>query len=56
MEEVGLAVAVDAPLSEVRHAYSHFRVRLHVFRCRYTGGRVRRNGPAAHRWVRIAEL
>jgi A/G-specific adenine glycosylase len=55
-EEVGLAVRVAAPLAVVRHAYSHFRVRLHVFRCRYTGGRVRRNGPVEHRWVRLAAL
>ncbi len=56
MEEVGLAVTIDAPIAEVRHAYSHLRVRLHVFRCRHTGGRVRRHGPVDHRWVRIAEL
>jgi A/G-specific adenine glycosylase len=55
-EEVNLDVTVQAPLAQVRHAYSHLRVLLHVFRCRFTAGRVRLNGPADHRWVRIAEL
>jgi A/G-specific adenine glycosylase len=49
-------VEVGEPLAEVRHAYSHFRVRLHVFLCRHRGGRVRLNGPAAFRWVRLEEL
>ncbi|RPJ71130.1 MAG: A/G-specific adenine glycosylase [Desulfobacteraceae bacterium] len=56
MEEVGLAVTIEAPIAVVRHAYSHLRVRLHVFRCRHTRGRVRRNGPVDHRWVGIAAL
>lgn len=55
-EEVGLDVAVAEPLAQVRHAYSHLRVRLHVFRCRFVAGRVRRNGPVDHRWVRVADL
>ncbi len=55
-EEVGLRVEVGEPLAEVRHAYSHFRVRLHVFLCRHRGGRVRLNGPAAFRWVRLEEI
>jgi len=55
-EEVGLRVEVAEPLAEVRHAYSHFRVRLHVFLCRHRGGRVRLNGPAAFRWVRLEEI
>ncbi|MCU0560393.1 MAG: A/G-specific adenine glycosylase [Desulfobacterales bacterium] len=55
-EEVNLEVVVESALAQVRHAYSHFRIRLHVFRCRYAAGRVRRSGPAAHRWVRLADL
>lgn len=55
-EEVGLDVAVEEPLAQVRHVYSHLRVRLHVFRCRFVAGRVRRNGPIDHRWARVADL
>jgi A/G-specific adenine glycosylase len=55
-EEVNLDVAIEEPLAQVRHAYSHFRIHMHVFRCRFTAGRVRLNGPADHRWVRIADV
>jgi A/G-specific adenine glycosylase len=52
-EETGLDVAVEAELAEVRHAYSHFSVTLHVFACR-ASGRTRAGRP--RRWVRAAEL
>jgi A/G-specific adenine glycosylase len=55
-EEVNLDVVVEEPITQVRHAYSHLRVRLHVFACRFTAGRVRLNGPVDHRWIRIAEI
>ncbi|MFO7706777.1 MAG: A/G-specific adenine glycosylase [Desulfobacterales bacterium] len=55
-EEVDLEVVVESALALVRHAYSHFRIRLHVFRCRFAAGRVRLKGPVAHRWVRVADL
>jgi A/G-specific adenine glycosylase len=55
-EEVNLDVAIEGPLAQVRHAYSHFRIHMHVFRCRFTTGRVRLNGPTDHRWVRIADI
>ncbi len=55
-ETVGLAVASPEELLSTRHAYSHFRIRMTVFTCRYTAGRVVRNGPAAHRWAAPATL
>ncbi len=55
-EEVNLDVSIEGPLTRVRHAYSHFRIQMHVFRCRFTAGRVRRNGPTAHRWIRMTEI
>ena len=55
-EEVNLDVVIEAPLAQVRHAYSHLRIRMHVFRCRFRAGRVRLNGPVNHRWIRIADI
>jgi A/G-specific adenine glycosylase len=55
-EEVNLDVTIAEPLAQVRHAYSHLRIHLHVFRCRFAAGRVRLNGPIDHRWVRIADI
>jgi A/G-specific adenine glycosylase len=55
-EEVNLAVGIDAPLIRVRHAYTHFRIRMEVFCCVYLSGRVRLNGPVDHRWIKLDQL
>jgi A/G-specific adenine glycosylase len=53
-EELGAGVEVQAKLAEVRHAYSHFKVRLHVFICRPGEGRIRTGQP--HAWVKVQDL
>lgn len=55
-EEVNLNVTVDAFITRVRHAYTHFKVVLDVFRCRYVSGRVKLNGPVDYRWIRLSEV
>ena len=55
-ETVGLDVSIDSRLTTIRHAYTHFKITADVYVCCYAGGRVRRNGPAAHRWVPVTVL
>ena len=55
-EEVNLAVEVGQHLARVKHAYSHFRIVMDVFCCRYVAGRVRLNGPVDFRWIRVADI
>jgi len=56
-ETTGLVVAIDTPLTRVKHAYTHFKIRLDVFDCRYLPGqRVRLDGPVDFRWVKLGEL
>jgi A/G-specific adenine glycosylase len=59
-EELGVSIQVLAPLAEARHAYSHFRITLHLFHARWLRG-----GPAARvgvskndspRWALPSEL
>jgi len=40
----------------VAHAYSHFRVTLHLFSGRYDGPLALRQGPVAARWIAPGEL
>ncbi len=40
-EETGVRIRVVRPLMTVRHAYSHFRITMHVMECRYLAGRAR---------------
>ncbi len=50
-EELGVAVAVGEEFAVVPHGYSHFRITLHVFHCRYLRGVPRAIGCADWRWV-----
>jgi A/G-specific adenine glycosylase len=55
-EEVGLTIAVDRLLTQVRHAYTHFKIVMDVYLCRYLSGKIRLNGPVDYRWVTVQEL
>jgi A/G-specific adenine glycosylase len=55
-EEVNLVVEIDRHLTRVKHAYTHFKIVMDVFICKFVSGRVRLNGPADYRWVKLHEL
>jgi A/G-specific adenine glycosylase len=55
-EQAGLTVALERPLARIRHAYTHFRIEMDGFLCRWTGGHVQLHGPVEHRWVTAAAL
>ncbi|MGC9397968.1 MAG: A/G-specific adenine glycosylase [Anaerolineae bacterium] len=50
-EELGIAVDVGAPLLTLEHAYTHFRITLHAFWCRLTGGEPRCIACTDFAWV-----
>jgi A/G-specific adenine glycosylase len=52
-EEVNLVVEVNSHLCRIRHAYTHFRIVMDVFCCSFVSGRVKLNGPVAHRWIKL---
>ncbi len=54
-EELGVTARVTASFPVVRHAYTHFSVRLHPFLCRIVG----RREPSSHlpsRWIRRGDI
>jgi len=55
-EELNIRIAVDSPLISVEHAYTHFRITLHVFICRYLSGELKTIGCDDYRWIRTEEL
>jgi A/G-specific adenine glycosylase len=55
-EELGISVTVGERRTVIRHAYSHYTVRLHVFECRYLRGRPHALGCQRWRWVRLRDL
>ena len=54
-EEVNLRVKIDRHLTQVKHAYTHFKIVMEVYCCKYVSGRVYLRGPQAFRWIRLAE-
>jgi A/G-specific adenine glycosylase len=55
-EELGILVEVQAHLMTLEHAYTHFKVTLHVYHCRYLQGDPQPIACDEVRWVSLLEL
>jgi A/G-specific adenine glycosylase len=55
-EELGVEVQVGEELGVYRHAYTHFRITLHAYRCYLTGGEPQPVEASQLRWVTPGEL
>jgi len=55
-EELAIDVEVVEPFLQVDHAYTHFRVTLHFFHCRHTGGEPIAIECDEWRWADVDEL
>ena len=54
--QTGIEVTVLDKIATVRHAYTHFKIVMDVYRCRKKAGRIRLQGPNAFRWITPAQL
>ena len=48
---VNLDVSVQEHMATVRHTYTHFKLRMEVYLCRWISGRVYLRGPADFKWL-----
>lgn len=55
-QSLGVHVEVGDPLISLAHAYSHFRITLHAYRCALVAGEPRPLGYAEVRWVGLSDL
>jgi len=55
-EETGLRVTLAAPFMSIDHAYTHFRITMHLYHCLAGEGRPRALGCEAPRFVSVADL
>jgi A/G-specific adenine glycosylase len=55
-EELGVVIEVGQRVTQVQHAYTHFRITLHAFECRHVRGRPRALQVADWRWVTLDGL
>lgn len=56
LEELGVQVRVGGLVSTVKHAYTHFKVTLNVYRCTIESGEARPKTHTELRWTRPAEF
>lgn len=55
-EELGSSIEVGEPFGVYRHAFTHFRITLHAFRCRLVAGEPQPLEAAEVRWLPPNEL
>lgn len=55
-EELGIEVEVGTEIARVKHAYSHFRITMHAYRCTLASGTPTSASGEEARWIEIAEL
>jgi A/G-specific adenine glycosylase len=55
-EKVNLSIEINTYLQRIRHAYTHFKIIMDVFICRYVSGEVFLNGPTDYHWVTLDEI
>ncbi|MBN2103740.1 A/G-specific adenine glycosylase [bacterium] len=58
LEELNLRIHIKSHLVSVGHAYTHFKITLHVFECQCQAGRIRMNPDAAtdFQWITASLL
>ena len=55
-EELGVRIGVEQAIVSVKHAYTHFRIILHAFRCEWQNGKLRALGCNRFQWVNPPDL
>jgi A/G-specific adenine glycosylase len=55
-EELGIDVEVGDSIAVVKHAYSHFKITLHAYHCRYLSGDPTPRAATHWRWVSLKQL
>jgi A/G-specific adenine glycosylase len=55
-EELAIEVEVGGLFVKVRHGFTHFKITLHAFECRYVSGEPQRLGVRDFAWVTLLEL
>lgn len=51
LEETGLSVKVESQIESVKHAYTHFKITMHAFRCSVISGKAQPKASQKIKWV-----
>ena len=56
IESTNLSVSNLKFLTQVKHAYTHFKIVVDAFECEYKHGDLQLNGPIDAKWLKVTEL
>jgi A/G-specific adenine glycosylase len=55
-EEVMIKIEISQHLKQIKHAYTHFRIIMDIFLCKYVSGRIRLKSATDYRWINISDI
>lgn len=55
-DKTGIVSEIENYLTKVKHAYTHFKIEMEVFCCRYISGEIRLNGYDDYRWIKLDDV
>lgn len=55
-EETGLEVEIEKPVAQINHAYTHFKIHMSAWICRWVSGEALTHAATENRWVALEEL
>ncbi|MBC8186323.1 A/G-specific adenine glycosylase [candidate division KSB1 bacterium] len=55
-EKVNAEVTQPEFLAEIKHAYTHFKIKMNIFKCLYSSGKIILNEHQDFRWIKIKEI
>jgi A/G-specific adenine glycosylase len=55
-EEINLSVEIEKYFTTIKHAYTHFKIVMDVYICKYKSGRIKLRSAQDFRWIMIAEI
>lgn len=56
LDETNLLVGKLQELTQIRHAYTHFKITATVYMCRHISGKVKLKNAADHHWIDFSDL
>ena len=56
LEELAIKVKIIKPMISIPHAYTHFKITLHLYECQFVRGKIQLNQATAFRWIKHSDL
>ena len=55
-EKVNVTISQTEFVTEIKHAYTHFKIKMEIFKCQYSSGKISLKEHQDFRWITINEI